>query len=44
MTTREYYRHGHTCRDFEQVVHRRGHEYTREGTACFRHGEWQFET
>ena len=43
-TTREYRRGGRLCRDFEQVVYRHGREYTREGTACLRHGEWQFES
>ncbi|MBV9043514.1 MAG: hypothetical protein JO348_02830 [Alphaproteobacteria bacterium] len=43
-TTREYRRHGRLCRDFEQVVYRNGREYSREGTACLRHGEWEFET
>jgi surface antigen len=40
-TTREYRRHGRLCRDFEQVVYRRGHEYRREGTACRIDGEWR---
>lgn len=44
VTTREYRRHGRLCRDFEQVVWRHGREYSREGTACLRHGEWEFET
>ena len=44
VTNREYYRHGHKCRDFTQVVYRHGREYSRDGTACFRHGEWEFET
>ncbi|MEI9993687.1 MAG: glycine zipper domain-containing protein [Rhizomicrobium sp.] len=43
VTTREYRRHGHLCRDFTQVVYRHGREFDRDGTACFRHGEWQFE-
>lgn len=43
-TTREYRRHGRLCRDFEQVVYRHGREYTREGTACLRRGEWVFES
>jgi surface antigen len=43
VTNREYRRHGHLCRDFTQVVYRHGREFTRDGTACFRHGEWEFE-
>lgn len=41
VTNREYRMHGHTCRDFTQVVYRHGQEYDRDGTACFRDGEWQ---
>jgi uncharacterized protein YcfJ len=41
VTTREYRRHGRLCRDFEQVVYRRGHEYRRDGTACRYNGEWR---
>lgn len=41
VTTREYRRHGHLCRDFEQVTYRHGREVVREGTACRRHGEWE---
>ena len=44
VTTREYRRHGHTCRDFIQVVWRHGEQFSRDGTACYRHGEWEFET
>ena len=44
VTTREYRRHGRLCRDFEQVVYRHGRDYTREGTACLRHGDWVFES
>jgi surface antigen len=36
--------HGHTCRDFTQVVWRHGEEFTRDGTACYRDGEWEFES
>jgi surface antigen len=43
VTTREYRRHGHVCRDFTQVVYRHGQEFDHDGTACFRHGEWEFE-
>ncbi len=43
VTNREYRRHGHTCRDFTEVVYRHGHEYDRDGTACFRDGEWEIE-
>ncbi|MEI9888274.1 MAG: hypothetical protein WDN08_17605 [Rhizomicrobium sp.] len=43
-TTREYRRHGRLCRDFTQVVYRHGQEYTRDGTACLRDGEWEFES
>ena len=44
VTNREYYRGHHLCRDFTQVVYRHGREYSRDGTACLRHGEWEFET
>jgi len=44
VTNREYRSHGHLCRDFTQVVYRHGREFSRDGTACFRHGEWEFET
>ncbi len=43
VTNREYRRNGHLCRDFTQVVYRHGRDYSRDGTACFRHGEWEFE-
>jgi surface antigen len=43
VTHREYRRHGQICRDFTQVVYRRGREFDREGTACLRRdGEWEF--
>jgi surface antigen len=44
VTTREYRRRGEMCRDFTQVVYRRGREVTHEGTACrpMRGGEWRF--
>jgi len=42
VTNREYRWRGRTCRDFTQVVWRRGQEYSRNGTACFRDGEWEF--
>lgn len=43
VTHREYRRHGRICRDFTQVVYRRGREFDREGTACLRRdGEWEF--
>jgi surface antigen len=44
VTTREYRRYGHTCRDFTQVVYRHGEQFSRDGTACYRDGEWQFES
>jgi surface antigen len=44
VTTREYRRYGHTCRDFTQVVWRNGEQFSRDGTACYRDGEWQFES
>jgi len=44
VTTREYRRYGHTCRDFTQVVYRHGEEFSRDGTACYRDGEWEFES
>lgn len=43
VTHREYRRHGRICRDFTQVVYRRGREFDREGSACLRRdGEWEF--
>jgi surface antigen len=43
ITNREYRRHGRLCRDFTQVVYRRGREFDRDGTACLRrNGEWEF--
>jgi surface antigen len=43
VTNREYWRGHRLCRDFTQVVYRRGHEYDREGTACRRRdGQWEF--
>ena len=43
VTDREYRRGGRLCRDFTQVVYRRGREFDRHGTACMsRNGEWQF--
>jgi len=41
VTTREYRRHGRLCRDFTQVVYRRGREYDRDGTACRYRGGWE---
>jgi surface antigen len=45
VTDREYRRGNRICRDFTQVVYRRGREYDRHGTACMRRGrdEWEFE-
>lgn len=43
VTNREYYRGARLCRDFTQVVYRRGREFDRDGTACQRRdGEWEF--
>ena len=43
VTNREYYRGPRLCRDFTQVVYRRGREFDRDGTACRRRdGEWGF--
>lgn len=43
VTNREYYRGPRLCRDFTQVVYRRGREFDRDGTACRRrNGEWEF--
>lgn len=43
VTNREYWRRGRQCRDFTQVVYRRGREFDRDGTACRRpNGEWEF--
>jgi surface antigen len=43
VTNREYRRDGRLCRDFTQVVYRHGQEFSRDGTACRHHGEWEFE-
>ncbi|HEX2759022.1 MAG TPA: glycine zipper domain-containing protein [Rhizomicrobium sp.] len=45
VTNREYRARGELCRDFTQVVYRRGREFTRQGTACrpLRDGgDWAF--
>jgi surface antigen len=43
VTHREYHVRGRLCRDFTQVVYRRGREFDRDGTACQRRdGEWEF--
>ena len=43
ITNREYWRGRRQCRDFTQVVYRRGREFRRDGTACRRRGgEWEF--
>jgi surface antigen len=43
VTNREYNRGPRLCRDFTQVVYRRGREFDRAGTACRRRdGEWEF--
>ena len=43
VTNREYYRGPRLCRDFTQVVYRRGREFDQDGTACRRrNGEWEF--
>jgi len=43
VANREYYRGRRLCRDFTQVVYRRGREFDRDGTACRRRdGEWEF--
>jgi surface antigen len=44
VTDREYRRGGRICRDFTQVVYRRGRDFTRYGTACMNHrgGDWEF--
>ncbi len=43
VTNREYLRDRRLCRDFTQVVYRRGREFDRDGTACRRRdGEWEF--
>jgi len=42
--TREYSRDGYTCRDFQDVTYRDGHEYDRSGTACRENdGNWHME-
>lgn len=43
VSNREYHRAGQICRDFTQVVYRKGRQFDREGTACLRRdGEWEF--
>ena len=43
VTNREYNRGPRLCRDFTQVVYRKGREFDRAGTACRRQdGEWEF--
>ena len=43
VTDREYYRGPRLCREFTQVVYRRGREFDRRGTACQRQdGSWEF--
>lgn len=43
VTNREYWWRGRLCRDFTQVVYRRGREFDRDGTACRRRdGSWEF--
>jgi surface antigen len=44
VTKREYRRGDRICRDFTQVMYRRGREIDRNGTACHRRGsdDWQF--
>jgi len=43
VTNREYNRGPRLCRDFTQVVYRKGREFDRAGTACRRRdGEWEF--
>ena len=46
VSNREYRVRGEICRDFTQVVYRRGREFTRQGTACRpmrgRRDDWAF--
>ncbi len=43
VTHREYYQGPRLCRDFTQVVYRRGRQFDRAGTACLRRdGQWEF--
>jgi surface antigen len=42
IATREYRMDGHRCRDVTAVVWHHGDRLTRDGTACHRHGEWEF--
>jgi surface antigen len=43
VTHREYHRLGRLCRDFTQVVYRKGRQFDRPGTACLRRdGAWEF--
>jgi surface antigen len=43
VNDREYYRGPRFCRDFTQVVYRRGREFPSAGTACRKqNGAWEF--
>jgi surface antigen len=41
---REFTRDGYVCRSFSTTTYRRGHPFTRSGTACrMRDGNWRFD-
>lgn len=43
VTHREFYQGRRLCRDFTQVVYRKGRQFDRAGTACQRRdGPWEF--
>lgn len=42
IATREYRMDGRRCRDVTAVVWRHGDRFSRDATACRRHGEWNF--
>ena len=41
IVNREYREDGHKCKDFTQVVWHHGERFSRDGTACHRHGNWE---
>jgi surface antigen len=41
VVNREYREDGRRCKDFTQVVWHHGDRFSRDGTACRRHGEWE---
>lgn len=44
IPTREFHRHGLTCRNFAEATYRRGEMWSHHGTACrARDGHWHFD-